>query len=76
MRGIGHPDVIPAGDGGLRRIIGQRYGMGRLASESEVRTIAEPWTGWRSYFAFYLWFTLQEEERGKREARLAGKVGR
>jgi DNA-3-methyladenine glycosylase II len=70
MRGIGHPDVIPAGDGGLRRIVGQRYGMGRLATEAEVRTIAEPWAGWRSYFAFYLWFALQEEERVKREARL------
>ena len=70
MRGIGHPDVIPAGDGGLRRIVGQRYGMGRLASEDEVRAIAERWAGWRSYFAFYLWFTLQEEERLKREARM------
>lgn len=69
MRGIGHPDVIPAADGGLRRIIGQRYGLGRLASEPEVRAIAERWAGWRSYFAFYLWFTLQEEERAKREAR-------
>jgi DNA-3-methyladenine glycosylase II len=73
MRGIGHPDVIPAGDGGLRRIVGQRYRMGRLASEEEVRAIAEPWAGWRSYFAFYLWFTLQEEERLKRAARLGNK---
>jgi DNA-3-methyladenine glycosylase II len=70
MRGVGHPDVIPAGDGGLRRIVGQRYGLGRLASEDEVRAIAERWAGWRSCFAFYLWFTLQEEERVKREARL------
>jgi DNA-3-methyladenine glycosylase II len=69
MRGIGHPDIIPAGDGGLRRIVGQRYGLGRLASEDEVRTIAERWAGWRGYFAFYLWFTLQEEGRLKREAR-------
>jgi DNA-3-methyladenine glycosylase II len=76
MRGIGHRDVIPAGDGGLRRIVGERYGLGRLASEAEVRTIAEPWMGWRSYFAFYLWFTLQEEERLKREARLLSKASR
>ena len=76
MRGIGHPDVIPAGDGGLRRIVGERYGLGRLASEAEVRTIAEPWAGWRSYFAFYLWFTLQEEERLKREARSLTRLAR
>jgi DNA-3-methyladenine glycosylase II len=76
MRGIGHQDVIPAGDGGLRRIVGERYGLGRLASETEVRAIAEPWTGWRSYFAFYLWFTLQEEERLKREARVVRQTRR
>ncbi|MFN0070664.1 MAG: DNA-3-methyladenine glycosylase family protein [Chloroflexota bacterium] len=70
MRGVGQPDVIPAGDGGLRRIIGQQYGMGRLATEHEVRAIAEAWTGWRSYFAFYLWFTLQEEGHARRTARL------
>jgi DNA-3-methyladenine glycosylase II len=69
MRGIGHPDVIPAADGGLRRIVGQRYGLDRLATEAEVRAYAERWIGWRSYFAFYLWFTLQDEERLKREAR-------
>jgi len=66
MRGLGHPDVIPAADGGLRRIIGQLYGLGRLASEAEVRALAENWVGWRSYAAFYLWFTLQEQERQRR----------
>jgi DNA-3-methyladenine glycosylase II len=76
MRGIGHRDVIPAADGGLRRIIGQRYGLGRLASEAEVREIAARWTGWRSYFAFYLWFTLQEEEAARRALRANRTVKR
>jgi DNA-3-methyladenine glycosylase II len=62
MRGLGHRDVIPAADGGLRRIIGERYGLGRSASEDEVRELAQRWVGWRSYAAFYWWFTLQ---RGK-----------
>jgi DNA-3-methyladenine glycosylase II len=62
MRGLGHRDVIPAADGGLRRIIGERYGLGRSATEDEVRELARRWAGWRSYAAFYWWFTLQ---RGK-----------
>lgn len=60
LRGLGHPDVIPAGDGGLRRAIGQAYGLGRSASEEEVRAYAERWAGWRGYAAYYWWLSLQE----------------
>jgi DNA-3-methyladenine glycosylase II len=69
MRALGHRDVIPAGDGGLRRAIGFAYGLGRLASETEVRQIAEAWAPWRSYAAFYWWFGLQQEAQAKREGR-------
>src|SRR5207302_479816 len=51
MRGLGFPDVLPAGDGGLRRIIGREYGLGRLATEPEVRAVGAAWAGWRSYAA-------------------------
>lgn len=61
LRGAGHRDVIPAADGGLRRIIGQAYGLGRLATEAEVRALAERWAGWRGYAAFYWWFYLQDK---------------
>jgi DNA-3-methyladenine glycosylase II len=64
MRGFGHPDAIPAADGGLRRIIGREYGHGRLATEAEVRELSSRWTPWRSYASFYWWFTLQLEARG------------
>lgn len=67
LRGLGHPDAIPAADGGLRRIIGRAYGLGRSASEAEVREIAQAWTGWRGYAAFYWWYTLQREARARRE---------
>jgi DNA-3-methyladenine glycosylase II len=66
MRGAGHRDVIPAADGGLRRVIGQAYGLGRLATEGEVRALAERWVGWRSYAAFYWWFALQEQSAALR----------
>jgi len=63
LRGLGHRDSIPAGDGGLRRIIGRHYGLGRNATEAEVRALAEAWAPWRGYAALYWWFTLQAEER-------------
>ncbi|MBI2761516.1 MAG: DNA-3-methyladenine glycosylase 2 family protein [Chloroflexi bacterium] len=65
MRGLGFPDVLPAGDGGLRRVIGREYGLGHLASEAEVRAIAAHWSPWRGYAAFYWWLTLQLEARAR-----------
>jgi DNA-3-methyladenine glycosylase II len=61
LRGLGHRDAIPAADGGLRRVIGRAYGLGRNATEEEVRRYAEAWRGWRGFAAFYWWFTLQQE---------------
>ncbi|MBI4498408.1 MAG: DNA-3-methyladenine glycosylase 2 family protein [Chloroflexi bacterium] len=61
LRGFGHPDHIPAADGGLRRIIGRWYGLERLATEAEVRALAERWAGWRGYAALHWWFALQQQ---------------
>ena len=59
MRGMGAQDSIPAADLGLRAIIGRAYGLGRNATEIEVRAFAEKWAGWRSWAAFYWWYALQ-----------------
>lgn len=59
LRGLGIVDSIPAGDLGLRKIIGFAYGLGRTASEPEVREIAEAWAGWRGWGAFLWWLELQ-----------------
>jgi DNA-3-methyladenine glycosylase II len=65
LRGLGDRDALPAADGGLRRIVGEDLGLGRLATEEEVRDAAAPLAGWRGYLAFYWWFTLQERSRGR-----------
>lgn len=70
MRGLGHRDVIPAADGGLRRIIGMTYGLGRSATEGEVREIAQRWAGWRGYAAFYWWSVLQRGKIGEHPVEL------
>jgi len=59
LRGFGHKDVIPAADAGLQIAIGRAYGLGRKATEPEVRELAERWAGWRGYAAFYWWAELQ-----------------
>jgi DNA-3-methyladenine glycosylase II len=64
MRGLGHRDVIPAADLGLRAVVGRAYGMGRLATEAEVRELAELWAGWRSHAAFCWWHTLSRKSEG------------
>jgi DNA-3-methyladenine glycosylase II len=58
MRGLGHPDVIPAADVGLRSAIGRAYGFGRNATEAEVRTLAVRWAPHRSHAAFAWWWSL------------------
>ncbi len=59
MRGLGRPDVFPAGDLGLQVAVQKLRGMGERPSEKSLRRIATHWKGWRSYAAFYLWMTLQ-----------------
>jgi len=55
IRTLGFPDAIPAADVGLRKSIGKAYGLGRNATENEVRELAERWRGWRGWAAFYWW---------------------
>jgi len=65
LRGLGCRDAIPAGDGGLRRVIGMAYGLGRSATEAEVRELAERWVGWRGYAAFLWWHAAQQTAAGR-----------
>jgi DNA-3-methyladenine glycosylase II len=55
LRGLGYADSIPAGDVALQRAIGRAY-FGRMATEGEVRTLAERWAPWRGYAAACWWY--------------------
>ena len=59
MRGLGRPDIFPAGDLGLQVAVQVVLGLRERPPETKLRKIAERWKGWRSYAAFYLWMTLQ-----------------
>lgn len=58
MRGLGARDEIPAADLGLQEAARRVFGLPVRPTEAELRALAERWAGWRSYFAFYLWYSL------------------
>jgi DNA-3-methyladenine glycosylase II len=53
-RGLGRPDVVPASDLGVRRVVGLYMADGDDLSPEEAREILEPWSPWRGLLAFYL----------------------
>jgi DNA-3-methyladenine glycosylase II len=55
LRGYGRFTIIPAGDVALRAVIGRAYGLGRAATEQEVREFAEPWASMRGVLTVYWW---------------------
>ena len=52
------PDVLPLGDIGIQKAIGNHFTGGVRPSAREMTAIAEPWRPWRSVAAWYLWRSL------------------
>lgn len=55
---LGRPDILPAGDLGIRRAVQQAYGLEKMPSEGEVRRISEAWRPYRSLATAYLYSSL------------------
>lgn len=53
-RGLGHPDCLPAGDVGLRRVVGHYLSGGRRLSPTELEEALSPFAPYRSLAAYYL----------------------
>lgn len=58
---LGHPDVLPVDDLGVRRGFQQIYRLSELPSPEEMRRIAEPWRPYRSVGTWYMWRSLGVE---------------
>lgn len=56
---LGRPDVLPAGDLGIRRAVQAAYGLDRIPSETEVRRMGEAWRPHRSLATAYLYSSLR-----------------
>jgi len=52
---LSRPDVLPAGDLGIRRGFGLVFGDGELAPPKDILLRGERWRPYRSVASFYLW---------------------
>jgi DNA-3-methyladenine glycosylase II len=55
---LGRPDVIAAGDLGIRKAIMLAYGLEKMPSPKEVVELAERWRPYRTLACRYLWRSL------------------
>ena len=58
---LARPDVVSAGDLGIRRAIQIAYGLEELPGPEEMERIAEPWRPHRTLACLYLWRSLANE---------------
>jgi DNA-3-methyladenine glycosylase II len=63
---LGRPDILPAGDLGIRHAVKAAYGLEKLPSEGEVRALSESWSPNRSLATAYLYSSLRSMERPAR----------
>jgi DNA-3-methyladenine glycosylase II len=69
---LGRPDILPAGDLGIRHAVQAAYGLDHVPSEDEVRTISEPWRPHRSLATAYLYGSLRAAAPPRTAPRRAG----
>ena len=55
---LGRPDVISAGDLGIRRAIEIAYGLDDLPGPTDMERISDPWRPQRTLACLYLWRSL------------------
>jgi DNA-3-methyladenine glycosylase II len=58
---LGRPDVLAAGDLGIRRAAERAYGLSELPDVATLTLMAEPWRPHRSLACLYLWASLDNE---------------
>ena len=58
---LGRPDVMSAGDLGIRRAIQVAYELGELPGPTELERIADPWRPHRTLACLYLWRSLDNQ---------------
>jgi DNA-3-methyladenine glycosylase II len=76
IRGLGRPDVFPAGDLAVLRRLAPDW-LGRAASEAEIRAFAERWRPWRSLALVYFFESLaaRPKKSSGRGGAAAGRAG-
>jgi DNA-3-methyladenine glycosylase II len=52
---MNRPDVLPAGDLGVRAALRERHGLEQLPAPRECHALAESWRPYRSVASWYIW---------------------
>ena len=52
------PDILPAGDVGIRHAVHRAYDLGERPSEPDVAALATAWAPYRSFASALLWASL------------------
>ena len=55
------PDVLPAGDLGIRKAAQAAYDLEQMPAPAELEELAEPWRPHRTLASIYLWESLANE---------------
>ncbi|KAF0247567.1 MAG: DNA-3-methyladenine glycosylase II, partial [bacterium] len=58
---LNRPDVLPAGDLGLKRAVTIHYQLNDLATPKKLLEIGEKWRPYRSIASWYLWRSLNNK---------------
>jgi DNA-3-methyladenine glycosylase II len=58
IHNLARPDVLPAGDTGIRRAIADQWAMPELPTPHDVTSRGQAWAPYRSYGAALLWRSL------------------
>lgn len=52
---LGHPDILPVGDLGVKKGMQALYGLKSLPSVEAMERIAERWAPYRSVGSYFMW---------------------
>jgi DNA-3-methyladenine glycosylase II len=58
MFALGRPNVLPAGDFGIRNAVRQAYGLKEMPNAADLEKIALPWHPYCTVASWYLWRSL------------------
>jgi DNA-3-methyladenine glycosylase II len=58
---LGRPDVLPAGDQGIRNAVKTQYRLRKLPDAKRLEKLAKPWRPYRTLACLYLWSSLDNK---------------
>jgi len=55
---LGHADILPVSDLGIKKGMMKAYGLSKLPSPEQMAKIADTWAPYRSVGSYYMWKAL------------------